>query len=59
MGRLLSVAPWTRAPLELRDFGRFAWEEDSEEELTETVTKTAEEIRQEDEEILKMIQGNG
>lgn len=59
MGRLLSVAPWTRTPLELRDFGRFAWEEDSAEEARETATKTAEEIRQEDAEILKMIQGNG
>lgn len=58
MGRLLTISPWTRETLELRDFGRFPWEEDKADEPA-TPQKTAEEIKREDEEILKMIQGNG
>lgn len=52
MGRLLSVSPWTHEELNLSDFGRFPWEEETE----VYKEKTLEELRLEDEEIFKMIQ---
>lgn len=58
MGRLLTLSPWTRETLELRDFGRFPWEEDDVPPAPLSA-KTPEEIKREDAEILKMIQGNG